>query len=76
MEDLNGWGPKAWDQMAKRVDALERGFNSLLGRPADAPPPIEADTKVGGIGIATWISIVAVIVVPIVLAIIATGNAS
>lgn len=74
MDDLNGWGPRAWDMMAKRIDALERGYNTLMGRPADAPPPVEADAKIGGIGIATWISIVAVIVVPIVVAIVATGS--
>lgn len=71
-DDLNGWGPRAWDQLGKRVDALEGAIKTLVGRPPEAPPLSESELKVGGIGLGTWITLLATVVVPIVLAIVAT----
>jgi hypothetical protein len=70
-DDLGGWGPKAWNLLEKRVDALRSDVNVLMGRPANAPAGSEP--KLGGLGIGTWLAILATIVVPIVVAIIAVG---
>lgn len=61
--DLGGWGPKAWDLLKDRVDALRADVNVVLGR---APAPKNGDPRIGGIGIATWIALFATIVVPLV----------
>lgn len=70
--DWNGWGPRAWDQMTKRIDALEDAVNKLAGRPPDAPKANEQEVKVGGLGLGTLILILGTISVPIVVAIIMT----
>lgn len=69
---MNGWGPRAWDQMTKRIDALEDAVNKLVGRPPDAPKPSEQEVRVGGLGIGTLITLAATVVVPIVVAILMT----
>lgn len=75
-DDRGGWGPKAWDLLHERVNALREDVNVLMGRrPDDDPPRPAGEPRIGGIGIGTWVAIVATIVVPIVLAIIVTGNA-
>lgn len=71
-DDLGGWGPKAWDLLHDRVNALRADVNVLMGRPSDAGHDDESrtrDPRPGGVGLATWVSIVALVVVPIVLAI-------
>lgn len=65
-DDLGGWGPKAWDLMKDRVDALRADMNALMGRPRDAPAPKDGEPRLGGIGITTWIAIFATIVVPLI----------
>lgn len=69
----NGWA-RAYDQLSRRVDAVENAVKALAGRPADAPPPSEQEVKVGGVGVGTWITLLATIVVPIVVAVVATGG--
>lgn len=61
-------------QLARRVDALERAVNKLVGRPEDAPKPSESEVRVGGLGIGTLITLAATVVVPIVVAIVMTSG--
>lgn len=72
----DGWSGKALDLLVDRIDAIRADVNALMGRPPDAEPPPATEPRVGGIGIATWVAIVATIVVPIVLAIVYAGNAT
>lgn len=64
-DDFGGWGPRAWDLLKDRVDAIRADVNVLMGRPRGVEPK-DGEPRIGGIGIATWVAIVATIVVPLV----------
>lgn len=70
-------------QLARRVDAHDARFDAvedalkrIVGRPLDAPPPSEAEVKIGGLGLGTFLTILGTIVVPIVVVILATSGGS
>lgn len=73
VDDHNGL-LEAVRQLARRVDALEDAVKKIVGRPPDAPPPSQAEVKVGGLGIGTLITLSATVVVPIVVAILMTSG--
>jgi hypothetical protein len=52
MDDLGGWGPKAWDLLQDRVDALRADVNVLMGK--QAPVSETNGVRPFGIGLATW----------------------
>lgn len=60
--NLGGWGPKAWDLLQARVDALRSDVNVLMGK---EPPSKNSDPRIAGVGLATWIALFATIVVPL-----------
>lgn len=72
--DSNGWTREAFQQLSSRVSALEDAVKQLAGRSTDSPSPAESEIRVGGIGLATWITLLATVVIPVVLAIVATGR--
>lgn len=72
--DSNGWTREAFQQLSTRVSALEDAVKQLAGRSTDSPSPVESEIKVGGIGLVTWITLLATVVIPLVLAILATGQ--
>lgn len=63
-DELGGWGPKAWDLLKDRVDAIRADVNVLMGRPAESEPHHD-EPKLGGVGLGTWIAIFATIVIPL-----------
>jgi hypothetical protein len=65
-DDLGGWGPKAWDQLAERLGALERMLGGVLGKTPEGKP------KLGQIGMTTKLAFLTGVFVPIVVAIIMT----
>lgn len=67
MSDLGGWTGKALDMLKERVDNVQADVRFLMGKTSKDS---SGEPRVGGIGIATWVAIVATVVVPIVLAII------
>lgn len=65
-DDFGGWGPKAWDLLLDRVNAIRADLNALMGRPPSANPPQSGEPRIAGIGLTTWIAIFATIVVPLI----------
>jgi hypothetical protein len=70
--DNQGWSRAAWDQLVKRVDALEVTLANLIGvKPTDADL---ANPKSFRLGVKDWIAIGATIVVPILTTILVIAS--
>jgi hypothetical protein len=60
------WNQRAWDQLEKRVSALELAITRLMSG--------QADRKIGGIGAATWLTSLLLFFGSIITALITTGQ--
>ena len=61
--DDQGWSRAAWEELSKRVDALEFALARLIGvKPTEAEL---ADPRSFRLGVKDWIAIAATIIVPI-----------
>lgn len=66
-QGINGWTGKALDLLKDRVDAIRSDLNLIMGKPHESErPPKESDLRIAGIGLTTWIALLATVVVPLV----------
>ena len=67
-DELGGWGPKAWEQLAARVAGLEDAVKRVLGTPNGG-----ANGAPDGPTFKDWTTFAGLVLVPIVLALISSG---
>lgn len=63
---MGGWTSTALDLLRDRVDAIRSDLNTLMGRPATSDPPKAGEPRIAGVGLTTWVAIVATIIVPLI----------